>query len=256
MWRQGDDPSTCGTPARALRTGLYGWFEQPLGRSVQAAEVHRLRSILPQLRGRIAVQVGRTGKMRLLDSSPMPVQLVLDADLQPSSPSVGALPEALPFEGSSIDLVVLPHTLDFSLEPHQVLRETHRVLAPEGHIVLLGFNPMSLWGLVRLLQRHTQVPWSGQFIHLFRLKDWLALLDFEWVAGHMVYYRPPLGREGLMDRLYFMETIGDRWWPLGAGVYVIVARKRVAGLTPVRPAWKARPQRPVPIRYPAGARRG
>jgi len=246
----------CCDQIRALRQDLFAWFEQPLGRSLQAVEASRLRGILPQLCGRLAVQVGRTGSMGLLDSSPMPIQLVMDVDHPGSLPSVCGLPEALPFETRSVDLLLLPHTLDFSQEPHQVLRETYRVLAPEGHLVILGFNPMSLWGLSRLLRSRTQVPWSGQFIQLFRLKDWLALLDFEWVAGHMVYYRPPVQREGLMDWLYFMETIGDRWWPLGAGVYMIVAKKRVAGLTPIRPRWKARPRSIVAVRYPAGARRG
>ncbi len=119
-----------------------------------------------------------------------------------------------------------------------VLREVHRVLTPEGHIVILGFNPLSLWGLWRLAARRRGIPWCGQFISLLRLKDWLALLDFELTHGSMLYYRPPLQHEGLRDRLYFLEKIGDRWWPLAAAVYLLVAKKRVLGVTPLVPAWR------------------
>src|SRR5690606_41680254 len=56
-------------------------------------------------------------------------------------------PEQLPFDTQSIDLIVMPHTLEWCADPHQVLREVERVLMPEGRVVLTGFNPYSLWGL-------------------------------------------------------------------------------------------------------------
>ncbi|MCQ4062135.1 class I SAM-dependent methyltransferase, partial [Klebsiella pneumoniae] len=55
--------------------------------------------------------------------------------------------EELPFESQSLDMIVLPHVLEFSEDPHQLLREVERVLMPEGRVVITGFNPMSLWGL-------------------------------------------------------------------------------------------------------------
>ncbi|MHB1951860.1 MAG: SAM-dependent methyltransferase, partial [Acidiferrobacteraceae bacterium] len=144
-----------------------------------------------------------------------------------------------------------------SPDPHQVLRETHRVLVPEGHAVILGFNPLSLWGVQRIFSRGRGVPWSAQFIRLMRIRDWLALLDFEWVGGRMMYYRPLLRSEAVMDRLHFLEAMGDRWWPLAAAVYLIVAKKRVAGMTALRPVWKTpRRGRVVGLRYPIGVRRG
>ncbi|MHB1951574.1 MAG: class I SAM-dependent methyltransferase, partial [Acidiferrobacteraceae bacterium] len=199
------------------------WFNGPLGRSLQAVEAHRLRSVLPPFYGRFAVQLGLTGKADLLESSSMPTRAVLDAIDQPRAPDVYGCPEALPFDARSVDLVLLPHTLDFSPDPHQVLRETHRVLVPEGHAVILGFNPLSLWGVQRIFSRGRCVPWSAQFIRLMRIRDWLALLDFEWVGGRMMYYRPLLRSESVMDRLHFLEAMGDRWWPLAAAVYLIVA---------------------------------
>lgn len=137
--------------------------------------------------------------------------------------------------------MILAHTLDFADDPRQVLREVSRVLSPEGHVVILGFNPLSLWGVRRLLAaRPRPVPWSANFLRLARIRDWLALLDFELTHGSMLYYRPPLQGESMMDRLYFLEKAGDRWWPMMAAVYLVVAKKRVLGMTPLPVSWKAR----------------
>jgi SAM-dependent methyltransferase len=135
--------------------------------------------------------------------------------------------------------MILPHTLDFCDDPHQVLREVSRVLRPEGHVVILGFNPMSMWGFRRLVARRPRpAPWCGKFFRLARIKDWLALLDFETTHGMMLYYRPPLRNEGFMHRLHFLDKMGDRWWPMMAGVYLVVAKKRVVGVTPLPLSWK------------------
>jgi ubiquinone/menaquinone biosynthesis C-methylase UbiE len=40
----------------------------------------------------------------------------------------------LPLAANSIDLVVMPHTLEFAPDPHQMLREVERVLVPEGQV--------------------------------------------------------------------------------------------------------------------------
>jgi ubiquinone/menaquinone biosynthesis C-methylase UbiE len=61
--------------------------------------------------------------------------------------------DALPFDSASLDLVVLPHTLELASDPHQTLREVERVLVPEGRVVIVGFNPASLWGLRQGLGR-------------------------------------------------------------------------------------------------------
>jgi len=222
---------------------VYDWFEQPLGRSIQAIEVDRLRPVLASLYAVRAVQVGSVGSFDLLGSCDAPSRYIVDplpGRGKEAGNRVRALPEALPFDGKSIDLLVLPHTLDFSDQPHQVLREVERVLIPEGHVVILGFNPVSLWGARRLFSRRARrsVPWNANFIGLRRIKDWLALMHFEITGGSMLYYRPPLTNPSLLDRLITLDKIGDRWWPMMAGVYLLVARKRVAGLTPIRPQWR------------------
>ncbi|MHB8255090.1 MAG: methyltransferase domain-containing protein [Acidiferrobacter sp.] len=235
---------------------LRVWFEGALGESLHALEAHRLREILPALPGTFAVQLGWFGRRDLLESSPTAVHLLVDSQGAPKGPQlVQALPEALPLDSKSVQVVLLPHTLDVSCTPHQLLREAHRVLVPEGHVVIVGFNAMSLWGLSCFLhQRRTRPPWCGEWIGARRLKDWLSLLDFELTHGSMLYYRPPFKRQTLMDRLFFLERIGDRWWPLAAAVYVVVAKKRNPGLTPIVPA--LRRSRVRALVQPAGARYG
>ncbi len=222
-----------------LHRQLREWFATSLGGSLQAHEAHRLRDVLPQLYGTVALQLGSLGQLDLLDSSAVPKRIVLDLPADTGDVRVRGLPQQLPFECKSINVALLPHTLDFCEDPHAVLREVARVLAPEGHIVVLGFNPNSLWGLRRLFARRPRaMPWCGNFFSLSRIKDWLALLDFQVTHGNMLYYRPPVQHEGTMSRMRFFDKAGDRWWPLMAGVYMVVAKKRVVGVTPLPLEWK------------------
>jgi SAM-dependent methyltransferase len=159
----------------------------------------------------------------------------------------------LPIDSNSVDLMVLPHTLEFSEHPHQVVRETARVLRPEGHVIISGFNPLSLWGLRRGVGSRRDFPWSGNFIHLTRVKDWFALVGLEIVAGSMACYAPPCREQKWLDRFGFMEKAGDRWWPIAGGVFFLQAIKRVRGIRLILPKWsdRAAPQKnlsPVPER--------
>ena len=224
-----------------LRRAVRAWFDGPLGRSVLTIEAQGLRAILPSLYAATALQLGNIGEVDLLAGSNAPTRIVFDVCGAAGGAGVRGVPEALPFASKSANLILLPHTLDFAADPHQVLREVDRVLMPEGHIIIVGFNPLSLWGLWRLfLFRDDAVPWCAHFLRLMRVKDWLALLDLEPVFGTMLYYRPPIERARMRERLAFMERAGDRWWPLSAGVYLLVARKRELTLTPVRPRWTRR----------------
>lgn len=225
------------------RAALCDWFAQSPGRSLLAVESYALRTVWPSLFGKVAVQLGCVGPTDLLDACNAPVRVLLDLPGAPSAPlaRVHGEPEALPFDNRCVDLMLLPHTLEFCADPHQVLREVSRVLTPEGHVVVLGFNPFSLWGLWRLaLGRRGAAPWTGNFLNLVRLKDWLKLLDFEFARGSMLYYRPPLRNDSTMERLRFLDKAGDRWWPMAGAVYLLVAKKRVVGMTPLRPEWRTR----------------
>jgi SAM-dependent methyltransferase len=133
-----------------------------------------------------------------------------------------------------VDVVVLHHLLEFEPHPHQVLREVNRVLIGEGHAVIIGFNPWSLWGLWRhaLAWRH-QPPWCGCFFSQRRVKDWLRLLGFDIVHARHFYFRPPVKGPFFTTLFSFWEKTGAYRWPYCGGAYIVVAKKRLVCLTPI-----------------------
>ena len=161
----------------------------------------------------------------------------------------------LPFENQSVDLLVMPHTLEFTDDPHALLREAERVLVPEGKLIIVGFNSLSLWGVrqsVNRLNRRPFLPADTDLIAFTRLKDWIKLLGFELSRGRFGCYRPPLGNQQWLDRCAFMESAGDRWWPIFGAVYSITAVKRVTRIRLIGPAWKKKPA-VVPALAPVAA---
>jgi SAM-dependent methyltransferase len=167
--------------------------------------------------------------------------------------------DALPFANASLDLVVLPHALELASDPHRTLREVERVLVPEGRVVILGFNPLSLWGLRQQLGRWRRQLWpgsarglflpsAGEFLRYRRLRDWLRLLGFEVEDGRFGCYRMPVASLKWLERSAWMERVGERWWPVFGAVYFVVAVKRVRGM---RLVGMVRAQRVVPNAAPA-----
>ena len=223
-----------------LRQRQHSWYSLDLGQTLLETEAARLNAILSNLFGYHLLQVGQIGDADLLAGSRITHRMLLGLDVGTGGRiDLYAGADALPLASDSIDVAVLPHTLEFESDPHQVLREIERVLIPEGHVVILGFNPWSLWGLWRLfLRRGAYPPWCGTFRGLTRIKDWLALLGFDTIEEHGYFFRPPLQNVRVMQKLTFMEKLGARGWPGLAGCYVLLARKRVATLTPIKPSWR------------------
>lgn len=160
--------------------------------------------------------------------------------------------EDLPFASQSLDLVVLPHVLEFAHDPHQVLREVERVLRPDGKVFVSGVNPVSLWGIRQIGARgplRPFLPRQEQLIGTPRLRDWLKLLGFELERSRYGCYRPPCRTQRWLDRTAFLEGAGDRWWPICGAVYLVAAVKRVRGMRLVGRVWRA----PAAARAPIGA---
>src|SRR5690606_29608016 len=128
---------------------LAEWLETPPGRYVRGWEQKQVDTIVSNVFGYHAIQVGLP-HWDLLQANRIPYKGRTHIEY-PQAAELGATmviePESLPFESQSIDLLVLPHVLECSSDPHQVLREAERVLMPEGRVVITGFNPWSLWGL-------------------------------------------------------------------------------------------------------------
>ena len=223
---------------------LHQWYRTPLGAQVEADENRQMNEVLSNLFGFYLLFIGHPAQSEWLRSSRVSRCMLMDIcheKTELGSPRFHGQPQALPVASDSLDVIVLPHVLELSDTPHEVLREVERTLVPEGHVVVLGFNPFSWWGVWRwLLGWRGQLPWCGHFISTTRAKDWRALLGFEIMETRYYFYRPPVQQEGLLARLQFLERIGKRYFSLLGGGYVLVARKRVATLTPIRPRWRSR----------------
>ena len=250
---------------------LHRWFTSPPGQYLLAWEQARFDEAVADIFGYHSLQLG----MPLLDglrANRMPHQWLglgqeavhgsiafvemgaaADDTLQRRRVDLLAEPVALPFAAASLDLLVLPHTLELSIDPHAALREVERVLVPEGRVVISGLNPMSLWGLrqwrARMVQRlgrgkgNLYLPDVGEFIGYRRLRDWLRLLSFEVESARFGCYRPAVRSTQWLDRFGFMDPWGERWWPILGAAYFLVAVKRVHGMRLLEPAWRSGRQR-------------
>jgi len=211
------------------------WFKSSLGQYLIEHEHRYFDQVVVNIFGYNAVQIGLP-QFNFLRLNRMPLHFSVGFDNQAS---LLATPDFLPIQTNSMDLVILPHVLEFNANPHQILREVHRILIPEGHIIISGFNPFSLWGSCHYLKSmRREFPWNGNFIALSRLKDWLKLLNFEMAGGRLNCYTPPLQQEKWRQRFHFMEAAGDRWWPISGGVYFLHAIKHMHGMRIIKPGWK------------------
>jgi len=219
--------------SKVIAQSLSEWFATEQGGYVLRRERDYFDRTVADIFGYNALQLGLP-EHDFLSNSRMPLRFT--AGNQPGN-AVRLICAELPFASVSLDLVVMPHLLEFAEHPHQILREAERVLLPEGSLILSGFNPFSLWGMHRALGRKQGVPWNGHFITLPRLKDWLALLGFEVVGGRFAAYAPPFRQQKWLERASFMERAGDRWWAVSGGVYFLHAVKRVPGMRLIKPRW-------------------
>jgi SAM-dependent methyltransferase len=218
---------------------LSEWLATEQGRYVAGWEQTRVGAMVGDVFGFNALQIGLP-EIDFLAENRIPLRQRIGEPAETGRIDVRCALPALPFAAGSIDLVVLAHTLEFHQQPHQLLREVERVLIAEGQVVIVGFNPFSLWGVRRHLPHCREgAPWNGRYIGLPRLKDWLELLSFDIDRGHFGRYAPPLENRRWLDRFAWMEKAGDRWWPIAGGIYVIRAVKRVHGVRLVKPKWKA-----------------
>lgn len=223
---------------------LEGWLQTPAGVYLRAWEQSCLDNLTADIFGYHAVQIGMP-QIEALAANRMPFKLLADRRTrsahEPSRPVDVTLDYTeLPFASQSLDLVVLPHVLEFSTDPHQVLREVERVLIPEGQVIICGFNPASLWGARHVLRRvggTSFLPRTEELISMPRMKDWLKLLNMSASQSHFGCYAPACRTEKWLHRYAFMDNAGSRWWPYFGGVYIVQAIKRVKGMRLIGPAW-------------------
>ncbi|MGZ8269815.1 MAG: class I SAM-dependent methyltransferase [Methylophilus sp.] len=210
------------------------WLKSPLGCYLLAKEKAIYDANVVNIFGFNAMQIGML-EMDLLQQSRIPKLIRVGEH----SGDVCCACEYLPFDASTIDLVCMPHVLEFSQNPHQTLREVERVLVPEGYVILTGFNPVSIWAIRRWISRAKQYPWSGKNFSIGRIKDWLALLGLEYVTSSTEAFIFPINDQKWINRQKQLENMTGKCCPPLGGIYYIVARKRVVNMTLLKPSWKS-----------------
>lgn len=250
--------------APMLRRDLAAWWASPPGRHLLQWERQRFDAAVANLFGYHALQLGLP-ELDALATNRMPHRWLALPEPLSAHPAADALDApgrpvalvthaaALPFAAQSLDLVLLPHTLELSADPHAVLREVERVLVPEGRVVIAGLNPASLWGLRQCAGQwaerwgltppasdHLFVPETGDWIAPWRLRDWLRLLGLEIELTQTGAYRWPAHTAHWLERGAWLDRCGPRLWRALGAVYFVVAVKRVRGMHLLGPAWKPR----------------
>jgi len=218
---------------------LHEWLASPLGQRLYQLECRLVGDAIAEVFGWQLLQVGIWGdESRLIAEARTQRKSVL-ARQRGATVEIHSRADALPIASDSVDAVLLPHTLEYEPEPHDILREVQRILAGEGHVIVLGFRPFSTWGMRHAWSRRGFPPGVERLISEWRLRDWLKLLGFEVVDARRYLFTPPWGPAAPRGQHLF-ESVGERMWPLLAGAYLLKARKRVYCKTPIRLTWRKR----------------
>ena len=230
------------------------WYLSETGQHLFDELVDRLNPILATTFGYYSLQVGCTAMAaRLQESCRIKHQFTLD-DLV-SGAQVRANPSMLPVASDSVDLVILMHHLSNTSEPHAILRESFRILIPEGKLVIIDFNPVSLWGLRYFFQSWLEhVPFNGHYYTARRIDDWMRLLVFDQEQHFRVGYLPPIQKPSLTRHLSWLEKGTRKWLPVLGALNLLVYTKNISPLTPVRHRWVTRKILPGKIARPTAGR--
>ena len=231
-------------PATPARAGFCAWLTGETGSVLADYEKEKFDRILPGLFGYHIAQIGQYDGVALDAAGRIrnKIRLRLDDDgLRDGSCALSASAASLPFAAHSIDVVVMPHVLEYVSDPGAVLKEMERVLIEDGRLIVTGFSPWSLWALWRLNPVcRNRPPWDGRFHSIARLRHWLSMLDFEVLEVDRFLFRPPCRRRSLLRRLLFLEKLGESCWPFLGAAYVMVAQKRRAPVSPIKMSWRKR----------------
>lgn len=218
------------------------WLASPLGEQLLASQRAALDEELARYFGGYLVHYGPA------EAEP-PKAPQIRCNVRLGAPLAGVQivceEQAWPLGEHAADVVVLQHGLDFSLSPHSLLREAARSVRPGGYLLITGINPWSAWGLRHYFARDGLR--RARCISPSRLADWLSLLGFALEKRRFGCYRPPLSAPAWQARLAGLERWGGHLQAPGGGFYLLVARKLVVGLRPLRPPQRASMGKLLPL---------
>jgi SAM-dependent methyltransferase len=238
-------------------TDCASWYQGLAGQQALLRLDEMISEYLSEIFGYYCLNLGvLSGRKEFLKDSRISADFSIGCSENKND--VIALPEQLPIAADEIDLVIASHVLECSHNPHQVLREIDRVLVPEGHCILIGFNPYALMGAKRLLKplrkKHRKTPdkinknkpSNDPFIEhtdyktrsASHVRDWFSLLGFETLEVNYIGFRPTIKNEKLFTGSAWMEKWGARLLPVLGSLYIIRAKKHMVAMRPHKKVWE------------------
>ena len=226
-------PSSPATPT-AAPTPLDVWFDGPLGRLLLDAESREVAAALENVFGNQFLQIGHWGpRATFLPYARTPRRALI---AEPQAPGdLVSHASQLSILGQSVDAVLLPHTLEFEPEPQAVIREVDRILVGEGHVLILGFEPLGTWVARHSLSRRGFPPGFVATLSRRRLRDWLTLLGFDVLETRRFLHALPLASLESTAFTRGLERLGRGLDGRFGSAYLLKAKKRVYTMTPIRP---------------------
>ena len=216
------------------------WLQHFLGHSVLEAERALLFPLLEQRYGKHTLLIGSPRQQMLLKASVMPSQVLLSPLMNKCHDHhyiEGDFHE-LPIASGSIDLVILPHTLEHLDNPQRLLTEACRIIKPDGHIIIFGFNPYSLWGLKKRWMKSKNMPWAGNFLKANTIKKWLTFAEFQLAKQSMLLFSPPTSHANVYRKFKYFEWIGRKFLSSFGGAYMLMAQSKSIPITPIKMRWQ------------------
>ena len=217
------------------------WFQGDLGQLVIEAESARLSDCFAHLFGFHVLLLGGGTQRVLMREALITHQVTLSPLLPDESlnPWIQCDWCELPIYNESIDVVLMPHTHELLGDTQALFKEVARVLVPNGHVLICGFNPHSFWGVWKyFLSGRGLIPWEHNFQSALKISESLKALDFSVIKQGKCWFKPPFKDLKRLDRFEFLERMGAKLFPWFGGVYYLQLQKQVKGVTPIKTRFK------------------
>lgn len=233
---------------------LSDFYQTPKGRSLLTDERLLIEKSLEKVFGYYLVQLGISSNEDLIQNSRISRKVIADS-VFPTHLSAEKVQEFvqtdlnyLPFKDDSVDAVVMTHTLESVSDPYHLLRQVDKMLVPEGHILITGFNPFGCQVIRQKMGENRLIFKQANLVKESRVVDWLNVLGYQiqkisysslsCVTKDIATYQPS---RFLLAMEYCMDKVG---LDLG-NLYCILAKKKVGSPTPVGLNWRLAPWQTV-----------
>jgi SAM-dependent methyltransferase len=197
----------------------------------------RLRAIWPDVTGERIAGIGyATPYLRLFQDEAERVVAVMPAGqgvlrwpLGSANLSVLAYEAELPLPDVSFDRVLLVHALERTESLRSLLRETWRLLADGGRLLVIVPNRRGVWARIEATPFGYGQPYTATQLSRV-LRDNL----FTPLATTSALFLPPIFRRLNVAMAPAWERLGDRWFPAIGGVVMIEATKQIYAAAPIK----------------------